>query len=111
MLKQDTALMPNFTRDDVHIAALLDRMHEIADLSALGALAAWDQNTALPDGAGQIRGQQLATLQGALHDRWTDQRVGTLVAELADVVQSEPFTDADRGLVREVKRAYDHATK
>jgi carboxypeptidase Taq len=105
----DAAL--HFTSTDARITELLDRMHEIADLSALGALAAWDQNTALPDGAGQIRGQQLATLQGVLHNRWTDQRVGTLTAELADVVQSEPFTDADRGLVREVKRAYDHATK
>ncbi len=100
-----------FTSSDARIAGLLDRMYEIADLSALGALAGWDQNTALPDGAGQIRGQQLATLQGVLHDRWTAQQVGALVAELAEVVQREPFTDADRGLVRTVKRAYDHATK
>lgn len=105
----DAAL--RFTTSDARIGELLDHMHEIADLSALGALAGWDQNTALPDGAGQIRGQQLATLQGILHDRWTAQRVGALVTELAEVIQGDPFTDADRGLVREIKRAYDHATK
>ena len=69
MLKEDTDSMPNFTRSNAHIAELLERMHQIADLSALGALAEWDQNTDLPDGAGEIRGDQLATLQGVLHER------------------------------------------
>jgi carboxypeptidase Taq len=86
-------------------------MHELADLGALGALAAWDQNTALPDGAGEVRGQQLATLQGVLHDRATDPRLGALLDGLAEPVASATFSDADRGLVREAKRTYDHATK
>jgi carboxypeptidase Taq len=100
-----------FTTGDSRIAELLDRMHEIADLGALGALAGWDQNTALPDGAGEIRGMQLATLQGILHDKETDARLGTVLDELAAPVQQASFTDADRGLVREAKRSYDHATK
>lgn len=70
MLQQDTALMPQFTRSDARVSELLDRMHEIADLSALGALAEWDQNTEMPEGAGEVRGDQMATLQGVLHERW-----------------------------------------
>jgi carboxypeptidase Taq len=100
-----------FTQSDARIGELLARMHEIADLNAVGALAAWDQNTALPDGAGEIRGQQLATLQGVLHERWTDPRLGTLLAELAEPVAAAPFTDADRGLMREARREYDRASK
>jgi carboxypeptidase Taq len=100
-----------FTRSDERIVELLRLTAEIADLRALAALVTWDQNTALPQGAGEVRGQQHATLQGALHDRQTDLRLGQLTAELAEPVQKAPFTDADRGLVREVKRAYDHATK
>lgn len=100
-----------FTDSDTRISELLDAMHEIADLSALGSLAGWDQNTALPEGAGEIRGQQLATLEGVLHDRITAPRIGTLVAELAREIDAETFTDADRGLVRHARRAYDHATK
>ena len=100
-----------FTTSDARVAELLQRMHEIADLGALLALGAWDQNTALPDGAGATRAYQLATLQGVLHDRWTDTRIGQLVDELAEPVRAAPFTDLDRGLVREVKRDYDHQTK
>ncbi len=100
-----------FTTSDARIAELLQRMNEIADLGALAALGAWDQNTALPDGAGEMRAYQLATVQGVLHDRWTDARIGQLVDELAEPVRAAPFTDLDRGLVREVKRAYDHQTK
>ncbi len=109
--QHDAGTTPDFTRGDARISELLDHLHAIADLSALGALAAWDQNTALPEGAGEVRGAQLATLQGVLHEHWTTQRLGDLIAELADPVASEPFTDADRGLVREAKRAYDHAAK
>ncbi len=100
-----------FSMADQRISELLGLMHEVSDLGALGALAGWDQNTALPDGAGEVRGQQLATLQGVVHERTTSPRLGQLLSELAEPVLRDPFTDADRGLVRETKRAYDHATR
>src|SRR5690349_11891466 len=62
----------DFTHSDARIQELLERMHEITDLSALEALAEWDQNTAMPDGAGEIRGTQMATLHGLVHERWID---------------------------------------
>ena len=37
----------NLTTSDARIQELLGRMQAIADLSAIGALVAWDQNTAL----------------------------------------------------------------
>ncbi|MGH2478532.1 MAG: carboxypeptidase M32 [Ktedonobacteraceae bacterium] len=111
MLKENTDSMPNFTRSNAHIAELLERMHQIADLSALAALAEWDQNTDLPDGAGEIRGDQLATLQGVLHERWTAKRLGGLLEQLSPASAQTNFTDADKGLVREAQRSYDHATK
>ncbi len=99
-----------FTHDE-RIGELLGRMHEIADLSALGALAVWDQNTAMPSGAGEVRGHQQATLQGLLHEKWTASRLGALVGELDTATQSGRFTDADRALVRLAKRDYEHSTK
>lgn len=111
MLQQDTALMPNFTRNEASISELLERIHEIADLSALGALAEWDQNTDMPEGAGEIRGDQMATLQGVLHERWTSERLGHLLTQLEQPGGQASLTDADKGLVREARRAYDRATK
>src|SRR5258708_3742684 len=104
MLKQETTV-PDFTHTDSHIRELLDCVHEIADLSAVVALAEWDQNTSMPVGAAEIRGNQMATLQGILHERWTAPTLGQLLEELSGkVVEQKPFTDTDRGLVREAHR-------
>ena len=103
--------MPNFTRNDANISELLDRMHEIADLTALGALAEWDQNTDMPEGAGEVRGDQMATLQGVLHGLWTSERLGHLLTRLESSSAQANLTDADKGMVREARRAYDRATK
>jgi carboxypeptidase Taq len=102
---------PQFTASDERISAVLAKSREISDLRALLALAAWDQNTALPEGAGEVRGEQLATLQGLIHERWVDQRFGEQVAGLTEAVSKSSYTDADRGLLREVTRERDHATK
>lgn len=110
MLKQETMIL-NFTSKDAGIAELLDYMHEIEDLRALGNLAEWDQNTEMPEGAAEVRGYQMAALQGILHERWTTQRLGSLLNELGDVIDRSDYTDADRGLVREAQRNYDRATK
>ncbi|MBV9614184.1 MAG: hypothetical protein JO031_01865, partial [Ktedonobacteraceae bacterium] len=100
-----------FTKSDTHIAELLERLHEMADLHALVALAQWDQHTAMPPGAAEVRGHQMATLEGLLHERWTAPRMGTLLDELESNSKQTNFTAADRGLVRYVRRDYERMTK
>ncbi|HEY1350982.1 MAG TPA: carboxypeptidase M32 [Ktedonobacteraceae bacterium] len=109
MLQLDEAFMPAFTHSHEHISRLLERMREIADLSALGALAEWDQNTQMPEGAGEMRGNQMATLQGVLHERWISEELGSLLDKLE--APGAALTDADRGLIREARRGYDRSTK
>ncbi len=110
MLKQET-MVPKFTSKDARIAELLEHMHEIEDLKALGDLAEWDQNTEMPEGGAEVRGYQMAALQGVVHERRTSARLGVLLKELSDVIERSDYTDADRGLVREAQRNYDRATK
>ena len=100
-----------FTESDERISELLQHLHEITDLSLLGAIANWDQQTGMPSGAAEARMHQLGTLQGLIHERVTNPRLGALTQELNDVVQHAPFTDADRGIVRSAKRLYEHAAK
>ena len=111
MLKQEHTTLPDFTRSDSRISELLNYLQAIDDLKSLGSLAEWDQNTAMPGGAAEIRGTQMATLQGVLHERWTSPQLGTMLQSLRDDVQHSPFTDADRGLVRRALREYEHGTK
>jgi carboxypeptidase Taq len=111
MLTQNTGILPEFTLSDTLMSELLDTVHQIADLQALGALAEWDQNTAMPGEAAEVRGFQLAALQGILHERWTSSRLGNVLEELRENVQHSSFTDADRGLVREAHRIYTRTAK
>lgn len=106
-----TAPTLDFTRSDKRIDELLSLLNEIADLRALMALSEWDQNTSLPNGAGEIRGMQMATLQGLMHERETNPRIGKLLGELEGAVSDKRYSDADRGLVRQASRNYSHATK
>lgn len=108
--KQNTAHASDITRSDKRISALLEHVQRISDLNVLGSLAEWDQNTILPDGAGEVRGAQQATLQGIVHDQWSKPELGKLINELRDASQ-EGWSDADKGLIREVVRSYDQATK
>jgi carboxypeptidase Taq len=116
-----------FTTSDERIAELLETLHEIADLGAMGALAAWDQETAMPPGAAEVRGSQLATFEGVIHERAVAPRLGALIDELSEAMTppakstagsargedagATQYTDADRGLVRQARRDYEHATK
>ena len=120
-----------FTTSDERIAELLETLREIADLGALGSLAGWDQETAMPPGAAEVRGSQLAALEGLIHERAVAQRLGVLIGELTEAMAppisatasagaSSPasaeadataYTDADRGLVRHARRDYERATK
>jgi carboxypeptidase Taq len=109
--EQHTIDSINFTTNDTTISDLLTRQHEISDLQALDALASWDQQTAMPTGASEVRMHQVATLQGLIHERATAPEIGSLLEQLADKVQVAPFTDADRGLYEKVKRDYDMSTK
>jgi carboxypeptidase Taq len=111
MLTQNTGILPEFTLSDTRMSELLEAVHQIADLQALGALAEWDQNTSMPGGAAEVRGYQQASLQGVLHERWTSPRLGNLLRGLYEDVQQALFTDADRGLVREAHRIYTRTAK
>ena len=111
MLKQKDKTIPDFTHSDARISELLNYLYEIEDLKTLGDLAEWGRNTAMPNGAAEIRGTQVATLRGVLHERWTSPRLGNILESLRDEVQQNTFTDADRGLVRKALREYEQGTK
>ncbi|HEX8731346.1 MAG TPA: carboxypeptidase M32, partial [Ktedonobacterales bacterium] len=102
---------PKFSAENKHIGDLLAWTRPITDLRATYNLLAWDQNTSMPEGAADGRGEQLATLQGLIHDRWASQDLGDILSVLAAPVRKAPFTDADRALVREATRERAHATK
>lgn len=109
LLQEKTAF--EFSNSDAHIAELVGLAQQIEDVKAISALAEWDQNTEMPEGAGEVRGNQMATIQGVLHEFRTNPRLGKLLGELEPRASKPDYTDADRALVREMRRDYDQAVK
>ncbi len=91
------------------LAQLRERAGVIQDIAQAGAVLSWDQNTYMPEGAAEARGQQLATLEGLVHERLSDPAFGDLVADL-ERAGLEPES-VDAAMVREAGEAVRRATK
>src|SRR2546426_10561140 len=86
---------------------------ELHDLGRIVELLGWDQETMMPAKGIGWRGRQQSTRSGIVHERLTSPRLGERLGSLAEAAADErlPLSDADRGLIREVKRARDRAGK
>jgi carboxypeptidase Taq len=80
----------------------------IADLIGTASLLSWDQETMMPAGGTDSRAHQLGTLAALVHQRYTDPKLGELLAEAQETTDSDSFS-AD--VVRAVKRQYDLRTR
>ena len=88
---------------------LLRRLRAVHDLQTAAEILEWDQETFMPIAATEARARQVATLREIAHERFTQDRTGELLEDLA----SEPYADDSfRGsLIREARRDYDRACK
>lgn len=90
------------------MAALTDLLAYNRTTTALGEVMGrlgWDQETMMPRGAAEQRGEEMAALEEVLHARRTDPRVGEWLAK------AEPVTKADAAQLREIARAHARAVK
>src|SRR5215211_7447350 len=92
-------------------AELVRRSKELGVINSCAAVLGWDHQTYMPPKGGALRGEQMAFLASLSHQKFTDPKVGELLAavEGSDLVK-EPDSDAAAN-VREWRRAYDRATK
>ncbi len=93
------------------LAALKERLAEVADLEAASAVLGWDQATYMPRGGVHCRGHQSATLDRIAHEKFTDPEVGRLLDSLAPAMEARGIEDVDSALVRVTRRDYDRAIK
>ena len=97
------------------MSAKLDRLKELLgevdDLHNIGSLLGWDQNTYMPPGGGEARGQQLATLDKIAHQKATSREVGDLLEELKVETAGSAVDSDEAALVRVAARDYDKAVR
>jgi carboxypeptidase Taq len=86
--------------------AFAARVAEVSDLGAVCALLTWDQETYMPKNGMAARGEQLATLQGLLHERTIAPELGDLIAALE---AKNELTELNRAALRVFKFDRDRA--
>lgn len=90
--------------------SLRTHLHKAHLLASTSALLAWDQETYLPKGGGDVRAEQLALLAELQHERATDPRVGDWLAQCEADARLQHDQDALAN-VRGWRRDYDRATR
>ena len=90
---------------------LTQRSKKTALLVSCAEVLGWEEQTYMPAGGVEHRGNQLALLAGLAHQRRTDPRVGELLAmvEGSSLVQDPVCVPAVN--TREWRRGYDRATR
>ncbi|KAF0107966.1 MAG: carboxypeptidase Taq [Anaerolineaceae bacterium] len=90
---------------------LKEILAELADLNGAAAILGWDQQTYMPPGAAELRGNQLGTLGRIVHDKGTSPEVGKLLEELKPYAAGlDPDSD-DARLVKVTAKDYEKALR
>jgi carboxypeptidase Taq len=84
---------------------------EVADLGSAAGLLGWDQQTYMPAGGGEARGQQLATIEKLAHQKSTSDELGKLLDDLKKEFGGKDSSSDDAALVRVATRDYDKAVR
>ncbi len=78
---------------------------ETEALSQIAGRLGWDQETMMPRGAADQRAAEMAAIEGVLHARRTDARVGDWLDA------AEPVDDVARAQLRHIRRSYTRTMK
>jgi carboxypeptidase Taq len=94
--------------------AFAELMAHVRQTEALGKIAerlGWDQETMMPEGAAEQRGEEMGAMEGVLHARRSDPRIGDWLeaAEAPDAAGAAQLREIGRGYKRSVKIPADLA--
>ncbi len=65
----------------------------------------------MPPAGAAVRAERLATIERIAHERFIDDRIGTLVEELRELEESLPYDSDDACLIRVTRRDWDKARR
>ncbi|MDD9715656.1 carboxypeptidase M32 [Dinoroseobacter sp. PD6] len=87
------------------LAELMAYQRETEALAQVAGRLGWDQETVMPRGAAEQRSAEMAAMEGVLHARRTDPRIGDWLAG------ATPETEVEAANLREIARSYARNTK
>ena len=90
---------------------LKTRLAAIYDLHMARAILGWDQHTKMPPKGGEVRAEQLGTLDRFSHELFIDDEIGRLLDEVRDYEEEAGFDSNDGSLIRITRRDYEKAKR
>ncbi|PJE33625.1 Thermostable carboxypeptidase 1 [Pseudooceanicola marinus] len=95
------------TQTNTPLAELLAYQKQTEALAQVAGRLSWDQETVMPRGAADQRGEEMAAMEAVLHARRTDPRLG----EWLDACEGAEVSEADAAKLRHIRRDYDRSRK
>ena len=86
---------------------LMGFARETAALEQVSGRLGWDQETMMAEGSGEQRAEEMAAMEGVLHARRIDPRVGDWLA----AIDADTLDHAGRAQLRHIRRDYERASK
>lgn len=96
---------------DEKIKRLLDINHDVYNLNAAIALADWDQQTYMPKGAAEDRGETLSTLARLAHEMIVSGELGRLLDDLKTVEAQLDPDSMEARLIKVSRKRYERETR
>ena len=88
---------------------LTKKLAEIHDVHMARSILSWDQHTKMPPKAGEVRAEQLGTLDRIAHELFIDDDIGALLEELRPYEESHDYDSDEASLLRVTRREYAKA--
>ena len=86
---------------------LLAFQRETEALAAIAGRLGWDQETVMPRGAAEQRGEEIGVIEGILHGRRTDLRIGDWLA----ACEGAEMTPAEAAQLRHIRRSFERTSR
>lgn len=90
---------------------LKNRLAEIFDITRAAAVLEWDQQTYMPPGGAENRGQQMATLRQIAHEKFVSDQIGRLLDDLQPYADQLDPDSYEARLVKVARRQFDRETR
>jgi carboxypeptidase Taq len=88
---------------------LTTKLAEIHDVHMARSILSWDQHTKMPPKGGEVRAEQLGTLDRIAHELFIDDDIGALLEELRPYEESHDYDSDEASLLRVTRREYAKA--
>jgi carboxypeptidase Taq len=93
------------------LAALRERLAQLADLRHASSLASWDQQTMMPPRGGSARADSLSTLERISHELFVSEQTGRLLDGAASELNGAAPDSDEARLIRLTRRQWEKARR